>query len=175
MEKKSRIRKRKCLCCGQLYLPDRRAAKRQRYCSAPECQKASKAHSQKRWLAKPQNRTYFRDALNVQRVQAWRQAHPGYWRRVAEGADALQEETASQQFDQQRDASSLAPDALQDVSVSELPVLVGLIASLTGSTLQEDIDPILRSYHACGQRILGIGPGRRTRGERDDVQASSTA
>ncbi len=61
--------KRKCNNCHMFFLPDPRNAGRQRYCSEPECRKASKAASQRKWLAKPENRDYFRGAPNVQRVQ----------------------------------------------------------------------------------------------------------
>ena len=51
----------------------------------PGCRKASKADSQRRWLQKPENRDYFRGPEHVQRVQRWREAHPGYWRRAKAG------------------------------------------------------------------------------------------
>jgi hypothetical protein len=64
-----------------LYLPDRRNAHHQKYCSKPECRGASRAASRRRWLAKPANRDYHRGGAHVARVRAWREAHPGYWRR----------------------------------------------------------------------------------------------
>ena len=63
----------------EFFAPEGRNAFHQSYCSKPECRRASKAASQRRWLAKPANRNYFRDQENVRRVQEWRQAHPtGY-------------------------------------------------------------------------------------------------
>jgi hypothetical protein len=89
---------RKCLSCGELFRPDARNVRRQKYCSQPACRKASKAASQRAWLAQPQNRDYFRGPENVLRVKLWRAAHPGYWRRPKGGrrkpahrADALQD------------------------------------------------------------------------------------
>ncbi len=79
-----RTRKRKCPCCGVFFTPDHRNRRRQRYCSKPECRKAAKAASQKRWLNKPENRDYFRGPHNVHRVQEWRKAHPGYYRKKTE-------------------------------------------------------------------------------------------
>ena len=79
----SRRRRRKCLNCGELFRPDPRNARHQRYCSGPPCRKASKAASQARWLAKPQNRDYFRGPAHTERVRAWRAANPGYSRRSA--------------------------------------------------------------------------------------------
>jgi hypothetical protein len=64
--------RRKCKCCHSLFRPDRRNRVRQHYCSAPACRAASKAASQARWLAKPDNRDYFRGPGNVARVRAWR-------------------------------------------------------------------------------------------------------
>ncbi len=52
-------RKPKCAHCKQLFRPDPRNVKRQKYCSQPECRKASKAASQKKWLEKPENQDYF--------------------------------------------------------------------------------------------------------------------
>ena len=45
-------RRRKCRHCGQLFRPDPRSVRHQRYCSAEMCRRASKAASQRRWLAK---------------------------------------------------------------------------------------------------------------------------
>jgi hypothetical protein len=62
-------RRRTCLHCRELFRPDPRNLRHQRYCSKPQCRKASKAASQRRWLAKAQNRDYFRGAANVERVR----------------------------------------------------------------------------------------------------------
>ena len=70
----------RCLSCGEIFTADVRNRGRQKYCGKPECQRASKAASQRRWLSEPHNRHYFRDAENAARVRRWQQAHPGYWR-----------------------------------------------------------------------------------------------
>ncbi len=75
-------KRHKCRCCRLFFQPDPHNPKRQFYCLAPECRRASKAASQRRWLRKPANRNYFRDAENVERVRAWRKANPGYWKRT---------------------------------------------------------------------------------------------
>ena len=81
-------RRRTCASCGESFTPDPRNARHQRYCGQPACRAASKRASQAKWLAKPENRHYHRGAAAVARVQAWRQAHPGYSRRTDRGADA---------------------------------------------------------------------------------------
>ena len=40
-----------CEFCGRFFVPDPRVGNRQRACSLPECRKARKRASQKRWLA----------------------------------------------------------------------------------------------------------------------------
>jgi len=84
-----------------LFTPDYRNRWHQKFCPEPACRQASKAQSQRRWLQKPANRQYFRDPENVQRVQAWRKAHPGYWKRAKKTAPALQDVCSSQPVDNQ--------------------------------------------------------------------------
>jgi len=83
--------RRKCKCCLKLFGPDPRNRRHQRYCSAPACRAASKAASQARWLAKPENQSYFRGPVNVARVQTWRARHHGYWRKGRCVGPALQD------------------------------------------------------------------------------------
>jgi len=73
----------KCRCCNLFFHPDPHNPRRQFYCFEPDCRRASKAASQRRWLRKPANRDYFRDGANVERVQQWRKANPGYWKRCS--------------------------------------------------------------------------------------------
>ena len=133
-------RKRKCRNCGDLFRPDPRNLRHQHYCSRPACRKASKAASQRRWLSKPENRDYFRGAANVQRVRAWRATHPVYWRHTgAQAGVALQEDSLAQPFDINDKSSDFGSAALQDLLCAQPSVLIGLIANLTGTALQEDI------------------------------------
>ncbi len=173
MKKKKRVRKRKCLNCGELYLPDPRTRDRQKFCSKPECKRASKARSQRRWLSKPENQQYFSGPENVDRVRAWREKHPGYSKKGRKPAGTLQDDCPSQPIDPQEDASDLNLDALQDDCLSQLPLLVGLIASLTGSALQDDIAVSIRRMHSCGQRVLGMKPNAK-HGENDDQKTVIT-
>ena len=55
----------KCWCCKEDFLADVRNVGRQKYCPRPACRVAGKAARQRRWLAKPKNRHYFRDAENA--------------------------------------------------------------------------------------------------------------
>jgi hypothetical protein len=40
-------------------------------------------------LQKEENKDYFRGPDHCARVRQWRQAHPGYWKRVKNSGDAL--------------------------------------------------------------------------------------
>jgi len=61
-------------------MPGRHNAYHQKYCSKPACRTASREASQRRWLAKPENRNYHCGACQTARVRVWRKTHPGYWR-----------------------------------------------------------------------------------------------
>ena len=131
---------RKCKHCQTFFVPDPRCARRQRYCSTPQCRQASKVASHHRWLQQPANRDYFTGPTHVERVRAWRQAHPGYWRRqAAEAPPALQEELTPQLSPKQLVHSDVTPPALQEDFFLQPAVFVGLIAHLTGLSLRDDI------------------------------------
>ena len=147
--------KRKCKHCQTFFDPDPRSAKRQRHCSKPECRQASKAASQHRWLQKPGNHDYFTGPTHVERVRQWRRAHPGYWRHPgARAPHALQEDLTSQEAQKQSLGEGLTPHALQDVFFMQPTVVVGLIAHLTGLTLQDDIAATARRLQQLGRDIL---------------------
>ena len=135
----------------------------QRYCSAKECRCASKAASQRRWLAKAENRDYFRGPEHVARVRAWRTAHPGYAREKSSRRRALQEHSSAQPVDIDEQSDVLSVPALQDLSRAQSPVLTGLIAHLTGAALQEDIAVTSRRLqHLALDIVQGDPDGRET-------------
>ena len=153
------IKRKKCCHCRQLFLPDPRNAKRQRYCSKPECRKASKASSQRQWLQKEQNRNYFSGPENVKRVQQWRKEKPGYWRRKPKIIpDALQDPLDQQLSESNDNNPGFASDALQDFLIAQPAVFIGLISQLTGCALQDDIALAVRRMQQLGTDILNPQP-----------------
>lgn len=148
-------RRRKCPHCRELCRPDPRNRRHQRYCSKPECQRASKAASQRRWLDQPGNREYFRGPAHVERVRQWRAAHPGYWRRGSQLALPLQEVISAQPTESTQETVSLVETPLQELSSGQPLVLMGLIAHLTGAALQEDIARTTRGLRQLAEDILG--------------------
>jgi hypothetical protein len=150
-----RVRKQKCRNCGEFFLPDYRNVDRQKYCRKDECKKASKAASQKRWLAKPENQDYFKGEENVRRVQLWREDHPGYAKRKPpKSQEALQDSCRRNTKQFQDDRSMLIDGALQDFCSPKGELLLGLIATLTDCTLQDDIAAAALKMKKLGQDIL---------------------
>ena len=149
-----KVKRKKCRNCKRLFRPDPRNAKRQRYCSKPECRKASKSASQKNWLQKPENRDYFRGPEHVQRVQQWRKANPGYWRRAKIKPPALQDPLIGQPADNNDNKGHFVTTALQDLLIGQPAVLIGLIAHLTGLALQDDIAMAAWRMQQLGNDIL---------------------
>lgn len=149
------FQRKKCCYCKELFRPDPRNAERQEYCRKPECRKASKVASQRRWLEKPENQDYFRCPENTQRVQQWRKANPGYWRRKLKSREnALQDPLNPQGVENNTDNVEFAHDALQDFLIAQPPVLLGLIANFTGSALQDNMVMTLQRLQELGQDIV---------------------
>ena len=168
----SRGSKRKCLHCKTRFRPDHRNRGRQRYCSKSDCRKASKSASQKRWLRKPENKDYFKGDSQVLRVQAWRDANPGYCRKK----DALQDSCGTQiiektaEFGNKTDSDQQNHSPLQDSLIMQHPIIIGLLANLTGHVLQDDIARSASRFVQLGMDILS---GQlNTNGGRHDHKTS---
>ena len=157
---------RKCMSCGEFFLPDHRSGERQRFCAAGACRRASKAASQAAWLAQPANKDYFRGPVHVARVQAWRTAHPGYGRGKARPLPALQDALTTQVPDAVEESANRVdvPEApavlaLQDLWIAESPLLTGLIAHLFQPALQDDMASTTRRLVQLGRDLINGGRG----------------
>jgi hypothetical protein len=103
-------------------------------------------------LGKPENQDYFRGPEPVERVRVWRAEHPGYWRSHRRARRiTLRDALASQVIESPEDLTRRAP---QDALRSQGPVLIGLIAHLSDSALQDDIASTTRGLLELGQDIL---------------------
>ena len=152
-----------CPHCKVSFIPAPCNRKRQKFCNGtPECIKASHQKSQKKWLNKPENKDYFRNKENVERVREWRKSHPGYSRKRKPEA-ALQDNCIDIQPINQpvtahlpipQTSQSSFSTALQDFAIIQPAVLIGLISQLTSSTLQEDLAQTLRRMQQLGSDIL---------------------
>jgi hypothetical protein len=152
--------RRKCMHCSELFLPDPRNRRRQQFCSKPACQKARKRRSRQAWLAKAENRNYFRDEHNAQRVRDWQKAHPDYWKNTTRyRRRTLQDACPKQPPATQPLGGSSVSRTLQDLCSMQAPLLLGLISMLVDSTLPDDIANSTRRLVAKGCTILGTVPG----------------
>jgi hypothetical protein len=162
----------KCLHCREFFIPCPNSRHTQRYCAKAECRKASKAAAQAKWLNKSENRFYFRGPENTERVQRWRERHPGYWRKKRPlKADALQDlaptevsqnqsltlnETRHLVEDFSFSEPSKAPSAgaLQDLACVQVPLLAGVVSLLIGDALQDRFATFTRELVDRGKRVL---------------------
>jgi hypothetical protein len=166
------MRKRRCEHCRLFFHPDPRNARKQQFCSNPECRKASKAASQQRWLKKPENQDYFHGPENVRRVQQWRKTHAGYWRRKAcPKQEPLQDLLSEKGEGDPSVEATLGKEALQDLLSAHHLVLLGLIAHLTSSALQDEIVATARRLQQLGNDILTSPP--QVKGASHDRKAPS--
>lgn len=172
----------KCRHCGKTFRPDYRNRHRQFYCSAIECRRMSKAVSQHRWLRQAQNREYFQGSEHTRRVQQWRKANPGYWKkRLGSGtrpqSGVVQSDTAVQESCNVRDGHD---EPLQDDCLAQNPMLVGLISAVIGSTLQDDIAAAIHRMQIQGRKILGLKSSEqsdlkeRSKYDRQDSRPTKT-
>jgi hypothetical protein len=168
----AQLGQRKCLCCGELFDPERRNRERQRFCSAAGCRRASKTASQAAWLAQPQNNGYFRDPVHVARA-----AHPGYGRGKSRNPPALQDPLITQVTDTIEECpihveipAAPNPTPLQDLLNAPSPILAGLIAHLFEATLQDDMAEATRRLVQIGHDVIN-----RSRGENHQAGVAPRA
>ena len=167
---RERQRKRKCRSCGESYMPDAHHFRDQDFCSRPECRKASKQDSQRRWYYSPKGAVYRDPEYNRQRVREWRGAHPDYARLTGGRPRRASPPIGTlKPFDGKALAVSIAGGALQDSILSQPVVVAVLIAMLAGKALQEMIVTPPGILYVRGQHIPGMNPGGRPEGNhRDD-------
>ena len=85
-----------------------------------------------RWLARRENRDYFRDPVHVTRVQPWRSRHPGYWRKGRDVDPVLQDVSTAQPIGSPDQTDDIASSPLQELLSPQPAVLIGLIADFVG-------------------------------------------
>lgn len=147
--------RRKCRHCKAFFQAEPRNRHHQRYCGRPECRRASKAASQRKWERQPENRDYYRGPEKAQKVRAWQAAHPGYWRGRRPRRVVLPEVLPAQPPVGQPIAGQDDAGVLPDIWHGQPPVVIGLIAQMTGCVLPEDIVVVANRLVARGQALMG--------------------
>jgi hypothetical protein len=139
-----------CLHCGASFIPNPRLRVPQFYCRKPACAKASHRAAQEKWASKRSNRDHFKGRENVDRVRAWRAAHPHYWR-----DRRCRERARRAQFCLGKKLYGIARKlALQDSIDSQFSLVVGLVSHLSGHALQDTIAKEIRRLMLLGHGIL---------------------
>lgn len=135
----------RCQSCGDDFVPDPRARKRQRFCRARDCRRASRAASRAKWLGKPENAQYFKGPGNAMRVRLWRAQNP---RPKKRGQKAMQ------RLIQPSLANALKACGVQDLNERQLSLLLGLVSALAQSSVQDVIARRLRRLMFAGYAVL---------------------
>jgi hypothetical protein len=111
--------------------------------------------SQNKWESQPKNRDYYCGPEKVTKVRAWRAAHPEYWKRGRKQTSALPDVLIAQVDEEEDKTKQDDGIALPDIWQMQTPLLVGLIAQITGVALPEDIAVVANRFVAHGQALLG--------------------
>lgn len=151
----STLGQRKCRHCMEFFRPDPRNGYHQCYCGKLQCRRASKRASQRQWERRPENGDYNRSAEKRAKVRAWQASHPGYWRRRREKKSVLPELCLTQLAEEQLDKPKRTASVLPELLAMQPPVVIGLIAQMTGSVLPEDIAVMTGRLIARGQALMG--------------------
>ena len=88
-------------------------------------------------------------------MRAWQASHPGYWKRRREKKTVLPELCLAQAAESQIDRGKAVRSVLPELLAAQPPVVIGLIAQMTGSVLAEDIAVMTGRLIARGRALMG--------------------
>ena len=155
----------KCLNCNQLCHADARNRRHQRFCSKPECRRASKVASQRQWTERPENQNYFKGSENCERVRQWRKTHPYYRRNKRSATEiALQDILITHSVDNECviSPSELGPEALR--LESRRPGNPQENPTSQGSPRQHQQGALIMNTYLTPSTLAGAGDRRPARG-----------
>jgi hypothetical protein len=144
----------RCAACGVPFIPEPRAAGRQKFCRRLACREISHIASQERWLENKKGRADHTGPVAVSRVQDWRKDHPQYWRRGASAAAAVDRSPRDLPTVVEKYFKKDSCDALQDSWPPQVVAFVGLIAWLRGDALQDTIAADIDKIMVAGNDLL---------------------
>lgn len=139
-----KITHRNCAHCGHRFLIDPRVRRHHRFCGRPACIKESRRVAQQKYLRKERCRQT-PDKVDTIRVQEWRAAHPGYWRRKLRiGCYEVRGKLAY----------VVREFALQDMIDTHFSLVVGLVSYLAKTALQDTIASEIRRLMLLGHDVI---------------------
>lgn len=150
-------RKIRCKHCMDYFYPDNYNRHHQRYCCKDnKCRKASRAASSKEYRKKKSEDTQFRQKESA-RVKLWQSKKPNYWKDREKSSKKNQKSEVLRDFAQ---AENLHREitVLRDFANLQYAVMEGLIITLTGDVLRDDIDGFIRQMYDKSQEVSGKVP-----------------
>jgi hypothetical protein len=110
---------------------------------------------------------YWSGSWNVDRVREWRAANPEYWKRTGRKSERpLQNamkptEVTAPPMNKPESSGACVTRRVPALLQAQSPVVLGLIAQITGSALQDAILEVTTRLFENGQAVLGISaPGK---------------
>ena len=145
------VAQRSCCICHNLFIPNKFSGNRQVVCSREPCRKAVKKQRQADWFSR--NPDYFSGPENVERVRQWRQ------KKAQERAAVPTEQKPPDPPSTQKAESCNTPEptkgVLQVSARPTEPVIMGLLAFLSGSMLQDEVHNLYSQCSRRGGELLG--------------------
>jgi len=149
-------KKIKCKNCGNYFYPDNYNRYHQHYCGRSECRKASRLACAKTYRKKKSKDKEFR-RIESERVKCWQRKNRNYWKNRQKSSKKVEKNRVLRDFAQveklHRDVS-----VLRDFANLQCVVIEGLIVTLTGDVLRDDINTFIRRMYDKGQTVSGRLP-----------------
>lgn len=150
-------KKIRCKNCGNYFYPDNFNRHHQRYCSRLECRNASNAASSRAYRKKQSKNAKFR-RQESERVKRWQRKNPNYWKNQQKSSQKNEKNKILRDFAQ---VEKLHSDVvvLRDIAKLQDAVLKGVIVTLTGDVLRDDINTFIRQMYDKGNEVSGMMSG----------------
>ena len=149
-------RKIRCKNCGNYFYPDHYNYRHQQYCSRRECRKASHIASAKLYRKSKSLDKEFRKN-ECKRVKKWQAENSDYWKDREKTSKKVLEPAVLRDFAQVQKLQS-DMTVLRDFANSQYHVIEGLIITLTGDVLRDNIGGYIRQMYDKGREVSGKVP-----------------
>ena len=174
-------RKIRCRNCGNYFYPNNYNRHHQVYCSSDACQKASHRASSRKYRKKKSTNTAFRNKESA-RIKQWQSENPDYWKNRKKSSKNNYNKELLRDFAQ---AEKLQSDItlLRDFTNLQYSVIKGLIITLTGDVLRDNIDDFIRKMYDKSLEVSGRVPEKdlimqltekRTNNDQQNVNRQSS-
>ena len=150
-------KKIRCKNCGNYFYPDNFNRHHQHYCSRGECRKASNAASSRTYRKKQSQDSEF-CRRESERVKKWQRKNPNYWKNRQKSSKKVEKNKVLRDFAQVEKLHS-EMTILRDFAKLQHVVLTGVIVTLTGDVLRDDINSFIRQMYDKGNAVSGRVPG----------------